>query len=896
MGKIKEIWCMHHSHLDIGYTHPQPMLLELQGDYIEQAVSLCEKTRDYPEEAQFKWTCEATYPVMRWLQSAPEQMKERFVRLISEKRISVAALPMHTTPGCSEGQLLTMMKSLDDLRNQLGSSIDTAVNHDVNGQPWTMSQLLLDSGVSFYMTGINIHFGGIPFPRPCAFWWETPDGRRLLSFVGEHYSLFSQFFQTCKADTALMHRGICDYVKRLEKQDYQWDFAFLTATNPPMFDNNCPDAGLSDFIRRYNEENHEYTVRFATPEMLRNKLLSMGEDAFPVYGGDWTDYWNFGCSSTARETKVNRLAVRALESAEVLECMTGFSSRRYQAAKKEAEENALMYEEHTWGASQSVSDPQDYESISQLIHKKEMAYRAADLAGYLLGTQIEALADNPFQTDALTGVVVINPTSVTQELPLTIPTGFRKKERQLSAVRKKRYIPYLETDKAKEYYANEEKEYMGKVLVPPFSAKALTFEELLDVRAGKKKENPFVFTKEGIETPYYKVTLCERESGILQIYSKKERRRLLNEDGKWGFFEAVRETVDGTKEERIRRAIFPRDVDLCNQNVSMWNHDWKAKRTGSRKNAFWRIEKEEEKVILHGVLSIEGTESAEQRIVFYDDTPAIDLFFKINKKAVYEPEGIYLVFPFLLKEGWQCIYQTAGQFVKLDEEQLGNVCRDYVTVENGIALYDDEICYSLACPHAPMVQAGDFHFGRENKAIERKKNPLLAAWPLNNYWDTNFAAAQRDTMEFQYRLNILSCPDREQLYKDFVEAENRGLIGAVADMKKLAENNDSGFEKTEQGMVKRLIVCSREGVVNNVYPAKEEGMIAVLTNYLKQPAAVTVSVPGAEEIYACEVDVQEKKRKELSVQNGKVQVSLSGGGRKLILLKRKTEDKRGKQN
>lgn len=856
MSKIKEILCMHHSHLDIGYTHPQPMLLELQRDYIDQAIDLCLKTANFPEESKFRWTCEATYPVLKWLETASEERTGQLKRLLRNGQISITALPMHTTPLSNVAQMAYMMKPAAYLRKLFDMPIDIAINHDINGQPWTMSQILLDSGVNFYITGINIHFGGIPFKRPSVFRWETPDKRELLTFLGEHYSLFSQFFYTSEKDTGLMDKGIKEYVNRLEQCGYEQDFVFLTATNPPLYDNNCPDWDLAELIRKYNEEGHEQVVRFVTPEMLRERVLKIKKEDIPVHRGDWTDFWNFGCASSAKETRISRRAKENLRKAELLESFSPSIGEHYDRAKSEAYLNSILYDEHTWGASQSITDPLSEEVYSQRTHKSHMAYKAADLSAYLLGRQVNQLAGNPIQATDPEGVIVVNTSCSRQQVELRIPESLTEKGRYLSAARMKQFLPYAANKENAAYY--------GTVALPPFSWKKIPFSQLEAQKLALESEGAKKYSvlKDRIETPFYDITFNSATGRIVQIFDRMHQWAMIDEESPWTFFEFVRETIDPLYNPEQRSTFFPRDIDLGNKNISVWNHNWKSRRESALDIKNWHIEEEKDSVSIFMELAARGVVALKQKITFSVLHPRIQMRAYINRENITVPEGIYFAFPMNLEEGWRANFDSAGTFIELDYDQLGNTCRDWVTVDQCVALYDSSKGVVLACPDAPMVQIGDFNFGKESHYIERKKNPLLLAWPINNYWDTNFWISQPGAIELCYEMTPFEKFDPAASYDSGLYAKEPVIIATCVECPK--EESRIFFNGNGEGIVPLSIRPSQKG-----------GIIIMLKNLRDADGEYVFSVPGKTIREAYFINIVEEELSQADIIDGQVKVKLS---------------------
>ena len=84
------------------------------------------------------------------------------------------------------------MDAARELARRYGFELRSAMNNDVNGFAWSLPQIFRQAGVRYFASGINETRSRAPLRRPNAFWWELPDGSRILHWNGEHY-LFANY-------------------------------------------------------------------------------------------------------------------------------------------------------------------------------------------------------------------------------------------------------------------------------------------------------------------------------------------------------------------------------------------------------------------------------------------------------------------------------------------------------------------------------------------------------------------------------------------------------------------------------------------------------------------------------------------------------------------------------
>jgi hypothetical protein len=779
---ISEILLLHHTHTDVGYTHPQPVFWELQRRIIDQAIDLCEQTADAPEASRVRWTCEVTWPVMHWLNRAPGGQIERFRALAKAGQLSVGALPLHLSPCANLPQFAHGLRAVRSLREALGVPLRVAISHDVNGLPWPLVHLLLDAGVGALFMGINIHSGGFPYQRPRWLRWHGPDGRPLPVFNGTHYNTFTRESQYPKSCTATMQEALDDYLGRLTTAGHPPGFTVLTATNPFNSDNYPPDPLLGQMVRCWNDEGRLPLIRFATPEMVLDRFLQQAA-AIPDFAGDWSDYWNFGAASSATETRVNRHTARRLFATGMLRTATDPGSNETSMRVLDAWRNLVLFDEHTWGADRTVQSAQTDLSDQQWTLNAAYAWRARALTGHLLRDALDALAVNPPLAIGPQFLLCFNPAPVHRECFVRVPTAWRDGTWRHCAAGSAR----IEEDRL--LWNNSNSALVGPLILEPNSVVALPIGDLTTTPCdGMSSGTDF------LETSFQRLRFDPLTGTVTSLWDKTLEREFIDPSAEWPFFGFVHEMPDPahhdlTTGELGRGAYYETNWDKLHADQNCWNHDWKALRRGAGKLLELRLEQEPDGISLvttreaPGVrLAGGGVESPDpgwlphlsrglvQRIKLSALRPVVELSATFHKEDTRHAESIYFAFPLALTD-WAAHYDAAGVPTRWDLEQLDGTCKNWVSAGSWVSVHNAGAGVTLAMPDAPLAQIGDFGFGRPQGFARKRATPLLLGWALNNYWMTNFRASQPGAMRLRYELHTHGAYDP-------VRSTQAGLVAA----------------------------------------------------------------------------------------------------------------------
>jgi alpha-mannosidase len=864
MHRIREILVLHHSHLDVGYTHSQPIVWEMHREFLDGALEMLSSTADWPEISRPRWTCEVTAPVLRWMETAGESDLARFRTFVAEGRLGISGMQYNTSPLCSAELLRRQLAPVEALRRRLGTRIATVNQHDVNGVQWPFADIMIDAGIELLTMAANMDHGHFVVPRPGAFQWEAPSGRRLLVMNGSHYTMFDQLLQTWDNSVPRMREGLEAYEAHLAKSGYQHDFLYLTSTNAPeAWDNSPPNPWVAGLIRQWNETVRDPPIRYVTPELLLARLLDIPPASLPVLRGDWTDYWSFGSGSAAYETALSRKARFSLDRADLLrsarEAVNGRGHSAVRQLVHRAWESLALYAEHTWTYWDPAPGSPPTRAQSQL--KAASAHESREVAEYLLINELEALSENPAQSGQPDHLLIVNPTQEPRTIYPRVPASWLKPGKSLRSSR------FTWTQQAE---GREPGSCCRPHRLPGFGWMKVPVSELriaepaAGIRVVKTDREAI------LESPFHRLSFDTFTGAMTSLVDKSLAWEVLSGRGELSFFDFVRERpdpdVDGS-----RSAIYERDLAREKLDIPCWKPGWQARREYAGRLLSFSTRQDPDSVTVTRELEAPGTRHLVQRIMLRADSPVIRLEATIDMPDDPAPEAVYFVFPIGLPEGWRCWFDAAGVPVELDREQLPGSCRGWMSVDTFACMGADGHAATLICPDANLVQAGDFSFGRLLPAVPRFSHPLLLAWPMNNYWNTNFPLSQPGVTTLRYGFASSGAFDAASAMTRALEFIHEPVVHPA-------------FLKSQRQEGVLLVLEGRDVILNHACPAEDgRGIVVCLVNVgsVASTARVRPGDAPVDEAWLC--GTLEDDRSRLPVVRGMAEVRLEP--RRLTLVR-----------
>lgn len=346
---IKTIYITPTSHYDFGFVEAPDQVRERAARHIDEVIRVAESDPD------FRWTIESVWQVNEWLkrQKKPTSVlpkdKEKIARLMNLIRsgrigLSTAWGSMHTDFMGGE-ELNRLAYDYAVLKRSYGVTSELAMMDDVPGHPTSIPSVLAGSGTKYLVTGANIFIGVATSlaPGKVPFYWESPDGSRVLTWISQGrrggyvealtdfyldpysldpytdktpFDMFNPELAGKKKDIEVMEIGVTELLNRYNTAGYRYDAVMAMYAHD--FIEPTDVYNLEKAVTLWNKKHDEVKLKIATPIEFLKYIESKYGSSIPTYRGEWSGLWSEAKTQSPKISALARYAHDQTPAAETL--------------------------------------------------------------------------------------------------------------------------------------------------------------------------------------------------------------------------------------------------------------------------------------------------------------------------------------------------------------------------------------------------------------------------------------------------------------------------------------------------------------------------------------------------------------------------------------------------
>jgi len=729
-SKVTDVVVVFKMHVDIGYTNwAEGVLQSYCTEMLEETLKSIDETSSLPKSEQFVWTIPA-WPLKYMLENCTDEKRIKLEKAIKEKRIIPHALPVTFETEASDLEnLVRGLSFASDInkRYKLPEARDAKLT-DVPSHSWILPTVLKNAGVDFLHLGCNP--GSASPDVPNLFWWQGPDGSKLLTlYWAEYYG-----------------SGI------LPPED--WPFKTWLAMIHTHENTGAPSPKeVAKLLKTAKEKMPEVNVKIGRLSDFYD-LLMKEKPELPVVRGDMPDTWIHGYMSMPRETGLSKHLQRETYHAEILNTQLiqwGMSTSTIEGYISDAIENMILYEEHTFGAAMTHGDQHkwtyndefkinkslgNYDFIEGTWREKGNRIRKAEkIVVPLMKQQLKQLASS-VNTDGKR-IVVYNPLPWSRSGRVNFFAGVYQKQFKIHGVKDAvtgEVIPVYEDYNLISFDADSVPSLGYKTYLPilePIQREIAQRQTTLKI---DKQRNH-------LENKYFKLQI-DRQKGVLSsVFDKQNNKELVNQNSQVGFGEYIFERPGQDKIDAYNKAyVKPGAENWANDEMIRANIPQKESMvyTGSCERIVYQNMNNAIRATVFGKLNDKDSQAYLVSYTLYEDQPYVEIVWGVDgKKPNSLPEAGWLSFPFNVDQPEYRLYRTGG-IVDPQKEFIERTNQDFYFLNTSMTMFDRSGSgVAVNCPTSPGVSIdnpGLFQFS---------KKKLLSTGDLfvnlyNTQWGTNF--------------------------------------------------------------------------------------------------------------------------------------------------------------